>query len=86
MSSMIFPGEYQLITVDDAEAEAICLAHCQNTDDCKLGCFGGECPLGSVELQRLNELIKKKPAYNPLIPFSKTMNSVLVLSGRWSSK
>jgi len=39
--------------LDDDEAQAICWEHCQNDDDCKVGCLTDDCPLGRVELQRL---------------------------------
>jgi len=55
-----FPGGVDLIAVDDAEAEDICLEHCQNDDDCKVYCYSKCCPLGLVETRKLQELQKQE--------------------------
>jgi hypothetical protein len=95
---LTFPGDLQhLTTLDDDEAEAVCWQHCQHDDEWKVDCFSDNCPLGQIEAQRLEALIAqrnsemqrlatlRKPAFNPLIPFSATLNSVFII-GPWSSK
>jgi len=55
-----FPGGVDLIAVDDAEAEDICLEHCQHEDECKVYCYSKCCPLGLVETRKLQELQKQQ--------------------------